>query len=82
MPPKTDDDDSGSDSSNLSRAGGAGRALACRGRQGRGPRNRSRALVTALVVLPTASSGSVTPRTSSGRSAIWAIPPALSVMGP
>ena len=39
-------------------------------------------LVTALVVLPTASSGSVTSRTSSGRSAISAIPPALSVIGP
>ena len=39
-------------------------------------------LVTALVVLPTASSGSVTLRTSSGRSAISAIPPALSVIGP
>ena len=38
--------------------------------------------VTALVVLPTASSGSVTPRTSSGRSAISAMPPALSVIGP
>jgi hypothetical protein len=38
--------------------------------------------VTAFVVLPTASSGSVTPRTSSGRSAISAIPPALSVIGP
>ena len=39
-------------------------------------------LVTALVVLPTASSRSVTVRTSSGRSAISAIPPALSVIGP
>ena len=39
-------------------------------------------LVTALVVFPTASSGSVTLRTSSGRSAISAIPPALSVIGP
>ena len=39
-------------------------------------------LVTALVVLPTASSGSVTLRTSSGRSAISAMPPALSVIGP
>ena len=38
--------------------------------------------VTALVVLPTASSGSVTLRTSSGRSAISAMPPALSVIGP
>ncbi len=39
-------------------------------------------LVTALVVLPTASSGSVMSRTSCGRSAISAIPPALSVIGP
>ena len=39
-------------------------------------------LVTALVVLPTASSGSVTSRTSSGSSAISAMPPALSVIGP
>ncbi len=39
-------------------------------------------LVTALVVLPTASSGSVTLRTSSGSSAISAMPPALSVIGP
>ena len=39
-------------------------------------------LVTAFVVLPTASSGSVTPRTDSGMSAISAIPPALSVTGP
>ncbi len=38
--------------------------------------------VTALVVLPTASSGSVTFRTSSGRFAISAMPPALSVIGP
>jgi hypothetical protein len=38
--------------------------------------------VTAFVVLPTASSGSVTPRTDSGMSAISAIPPALSVTGP
>ncbi len=36
----------------------------------------------ALVVLPTASRGSVTPRTLSGISAISAIPPALSVIGP
>jgi hypothetical protein len=35
-----------------------------------------------LVVLPTASSGSVTLRTDSGSSAISAIPPALSVIGP
>jgi hypothetical protein len=39
-------------------------------------------LVTAFVVLPTASSGSVTFRTSSGNSAISAMPPALSVIGP
>ena len=39
-------------------------------------------LVTALVVLPTASSGSVTLRTSSGMFAISAMPPALSVIGP
>jgi hypothetical protein len=39
-------------------------------------------LVTAFVVLPTASSGSVTLRTPSGRSAISAMPPALSVIGP
>ena len=38
--------------------------------------------VTALVVLPTASSGSVIARTDSSRSAISAIPPALSVTGP
>src|SRR5438105_4225436 len=38
--------------------------------------------VTALVVLPTASSGSVTARTSFGRPAISAMPPALSVIGP
>ena len=38
--------------------------------------------VTAFVVLPTASSGSVIPRTLSGRSAISAMPPALSVTGP
>ena len=38
--------------------------------------------VTALVVLPTASKGSVTFRTSSGRFAISAMPPALSVIGP
>jgi hypothetical protein len=35
-----------------------------------------------LVVLPTASSGSVTARTAGGRSAISAMPPALSVIGP
>src|SRR5256885_13526838 len=39
-------------------------------------------LVTALVVLPTASSGSVMLRTSLGNSAISAMPPALSVIGP
>jgi hypothetical protein len=39
-------------------------------------------LVTALVVLPTASSGSVIARTSFGRPAISAMPPALSVIGP
>jgi hypothetical protein len=39
-------------------------------------------LVTALVVLPTASSGSVTLRTDLGSPAISAMPPALSVMGP
>jgi hypothetical protein len=39
-------------------------------------------LVTALVVLPTASRGSVMLRISSGSSAISAMPPALSVMGP
>ncbi len=39
-------------------------------------------LVTALVVLPTASSGSVMLRTPSGSSAISAMPPALSVIGP
>ena len=38
--------------------------------------------VTAFVVLPTASSGSVMLLISSGRSAISAIPPALSVIGP
>ena len=38
--------------------------------------------MTAFVVLPTASSGSVIARTDSGRSAISAIPPALSVTGP
>ena len=38
--------------------------------------------VTAFVVLPTASSGSVIARTSFGRSAISAMPPALSVIGP
>jgi hypothetical protein len=38
--------------------------------------------VTAFVVLPTASRGSVTFLTSSGRSAISAMPPALSVIGP
>ena len=38
--------------------------------------------VTAFVVLPTASSWSVIVRTFSGRSAISAIPPALSVTGP
>ena len=38
--------------------------------------------MTALVVLPTASRGSVIPRTDSGRSAISAFPPALSVTGP
>ena len=35
-----------------------------------------------MVVLPTASSGSVMSRTDWGRSAIWAMPPALSVIGP
>src|SRR5690606_30286982 len=35
-----------------------------------------------LVVLPTASSGSVMSRTSDGSSAISAMPPALSVIGP
>src|SRR5690625_5287413 len=39
-------------------------------------------LVTALVVLPTASSASVLARTSGGRSDISAMPPALSVIGP
>ena len=39
-------------------------------------------LVTALVVFPTASRGSVMSRTSCGRSAISAMPPALSVIGP
>src|SRR5437016_2604718 len=39
-------------------------------------------LVTALVVLPTASSGSVMARTESGSLAISAMPPALSVIGP
>jgi hypothetical protein len=39
-------------------------------------------LVTALVVLPTASSGSVMSRTLAGISAISAMPPALSVIGP
>src|ERR1700691_2370463 len=39
-------------------------------------------LVTALVVLPTASSASVDWRTSLGRPAISAMPPALSVTGP
>ena len=38
--------------------------------------------VTALVVFPTASSGSVIARTDSSRSAISAMPPALSVTGP
>ena len=39
-------------------------------------------LVTAFVVLPTASRASVVLRTSSGKSAISAMPPALSVTGP
>jgi hypothetical protein len=39
-------------------------------------------LVTAFVVLPTASSASVVTRTSFGRSDISAMPPALSVTGP
>jgi len=39
-------------------------------------------LVTAFVVLPTASSGSVMLRTDSGRCDISAMPPALSVIGP
>ncbi len=39
-------------------------------------------LVTALVVLPTASSGSVMARTLSSMPAISAMPPALSVIGP
>jgi hypothetical protein len=39
-------------------------------------------LVTALVVLPTASSASVVWRISLGRPAISAMPPALSVTGP
>ena len=39
-------------------------------------------MVTALVVLPTASSASVVLRTSSGRVAISAMTPALSVTGP
>jgi hypothetical protein len=39
-------------------------------------------LVTALVVLPTASRASVVTRTSGGRPAISAMPPALSVTGP
>ena len=39
-------------------------------------------LVTAFVVLPTASSASVFSRTDSSRPAISAIPPALSVTGP
>ena len=38
--------------------------------------------VVAFVVLPTASSASVTSRTFGGNLAISAIPPALSVMGP
>ena len=40
------------------------------------------AALAALVVLPTASSGSVMARTSGGSSAISAMPPALSVIGP
>ena len=39
-------------------------------------------LVTAFVVFPTASNGSVMALISAGSSAISAIPPALSVMGP
>ena len=39
-------------------------------------------LVTAFVVFPTASRGSVTARASAGSFAISAIPPALSVIGP
>ena len=39
-------------------------------------------LATAAVVLPSESSESVTSRTSSGNSAISAMPPALSAMGP
>ena len=39
-------------------------------------------MVTALVVLPTASSASVVLRISLGRPAISAMPPALSVTGP
>ena len=38
--------------------------------------------MTAFVVFPTASKGSVIARTDSSRSAISAIPPALSVTGP
>ncbi len=38
--------------------------------------------MTAFVVFPTASSGSVTARASGGSPAISAIPPALSVIGP
>ena len=38
--------------------------------------------VTALVVFPTASNGSVIALISEGNSAISAIPPALSVIGP
>ncbi len=38
--------------------------------------------VIALVVLPTASSGSVIARACSGSLAISAMPPALSVIGP
>ena len=38
--------------------------------------------MTALVVLPTASSASVEMRTSPGSPAISAMPPALSVTGP
>src|SRR3989344_9642457 len=40
------------------------------------------ALVTALVVLPTASRTSVILRMFSGKPDIAAVPPALSVMGP
>src|ERR1044072_8831445 len=39
-------------------------------------------LVSAFVVLPTASRASVCTRTSCGRPDISAMPPALSVMGP